>query len=263
MRSAWRITRLCSLAAIVAAVSIGSAACGRESRQGAADINSKPDQAGPAAPFGLNRIGRGNAYGTRSINMSDLDHAHRHGGGIMNQAAREGGRVLDAGGQSGTHMNTNREGFTGINGGPMPTDGGRLQSESKVEISQAIADAVAALDEVKTANVLVTGRNAYVAVVLEYGAGVSNAMDSDTGNRTVTDVSEQIKGKIADKAKSINANIQNVYVSASPDFVERMNAFRQDIQNGKPAAGFIKEFYNIIERVFPTRAGNNNPVLNK
>lgn len=258
--SARRMVRLCSLALLAAALSSGSAGCGRESRQGAADINPKPDQAGPAAPFGLNRIGRGNAYGTRSINMNDLDHAHRHGAGVINQAAREGGRVLDGTAaesgagtptQSGTNMNTNREGYAGAGGG------------ANVEASQTVADAVAGLDEVKTANVLLAGRSAYVAVVLEYGAGVSNAADSETNNRTVTDISDQVKGKVADKVKSVNTSVQNVYVSASPDFVERMSAFRQDLQNGKPAAGFIKEFYNVIERVFPTRAGNNNPVLGR
>lgn len=239
----WRLVRLCFFAVLIAAPLMTSAACGRDSRQGASEVNNlKPDQAGPAAPFGLNRIGRGNAYGTRSINMDDLDHAHRHGGGIINQANKGGAAIYDS--NAGRTMNVDNN------------------AETRVEASQSIADAIAALDEVKTANVLLTNQNAYVAVVLEYGAGVSNAADGDTQNRTVTDVSDQVKRKIAEKVKATNTDIRNVYVSASPDFVERMSSFRQDIQNGKPVAGFIKEFYNVIERVFPTRAGNNNPVLN-
>lgn len=233
MKPAWSAARLLGIAALAASLSISVTGCAKDSRQGAYEIkNVKPDQAGPAAPFGLNRVGRGNSYGTRSINMQDLNDAHHHGGGVINQANRENATIY-----------------------------GAESARSKVQSSQSIADAVTALDEVKSANVLVTDHNAYIAVVLEYGAGIANPDNSKTNNTTITDVSDQVKTKIADKVKTTHSYIKNVYISASPDFVERMRSFRQDIQNGKPVAGFVKEFYNVIERVFPMRAGNTNPVI--
>lgn len=149
-----------------------------------------------------------------------------------------------------------------------------------VEISQSIADAIAGMDEVESANVLVADNNAYVAVVLERGAGKPLGASPSPGQSpeaspgaantpaaqaesddAAGDVTDELKNRIAQKAQSVNTNIKRVYVSASPDFVERMNTFRQDIQNGRPAAGFIKEFYTVVERLFPTRAGQNNPVV--
>ncbi|GIP36571.1 hypothetical protein J2TS4_57810 [Paenibacillus sp. J2TS4] len=50
----------------------------------------------------------------------------------------------------------------------------RINASSKMEMSQHVADAVAALDEVESANVLVTDNNAYVAVNLHSGSAVQN-----------------------------------------------------------------------------------------
>lgn len=163
-------------------------------------------------------------------------------------------------------QDTNVDGFS-----PKP-DTADSPAAQKIEVSQSIADAIAGLNEVKTANVLVTDENAYVAVVLEPGAGktlgASPSPDQSPGTTpgaantpAAGDVTDELKNRIAQKAKSVNTNIRHVYVSASPDFVERMNTYRQDIQNGRPAAGFIKEFYTVVERLFPTRAGHTNPIV--
>jgi len=151
-------------------------------------------------------------------------------------------------------------------------DGMLLTSNSNVQWSQQIADQLAAMDEVKSANVLVTDDNAYVAVTLHSGYTMAPTGQGTTGGNAAgagaaggnaagagvgaQDVSQEIKNKVADKVRSIKPNIRNVYVSANPDFVERMNAYVQDVRNGRPIAGLVNEFNNMIMRVFPSNAGH-------
>lgn len=196
-----------ALAAVVLAVAISAAGCGRETRKGATEIPHSASDSGvkPLATGNVNSLG--NHYSNQGAAAS-------------------------------------------------PTPAGTAPNQSPLVNGQRIAEAVAALDEVRTANVLVTGRSAYVAVSLHYGSGVTNAQDPSTNNRTITDVTDQLKTKIADKVKATDPSIGNVFVSANPDFVQRMNVYAQDIKNGKPVAGFIKEFYTMIERIFPSRAGS-------
>ena len=73
----------------------------------------------------------------------------------------------------------------------------------------------------------------------------------DQGN-----VTREMKDRIANVVKQQNADIQNVYVSANPDFVERVNGYGEKFQAGHPMAGFISEFSTMVERMFPSRSGN-------
>ncbi|MCR8847245.1 YhcN/YlaJ family sporulation lipoprotein [Rossellomorea sp. SC111] len=101
------------------------------------------------------------------------------------------------------------------------------------------ADKVAELKEVKSAYVLTTDQNAYVAAVLE---------DQKNGN-----VSKELEKKISDKVKKENGSINNVYVSTNPDFVDRMRGYADKARNGKPIEGFGEEIADMVKRVFPNR----------
>ncbi|WP_338540507.1 YhcN/YlaJ family sporulation lipoprotein [Paenibacillus tundrae] len=69
---------------------------------------------------------------------------------------------------------------------------------------------------------------------------------------------EEIKGKIAAKIKQFAPNVENVYVSANPEFVEHTESYAKDIRNGKPISGMIDTFSSMVERIFPTNAMNPN-----
>lgn len=101
------------------------------------------------------------------------------------------------------------------------------------------ADKVASLDEVKSAYVMTTDQNAYVAVVLE-------------GN-TNEKVSKDLEKKISDQVKSQNGNINNVYISTNPDFTDRMRNYADKAENGKPIEGLGEEIGEMLRRVFPNR----------
>ncbi|MBT2283534.1 YhcN/YlaJ family sporulation lipoprotein [Paenibacillus polymyxa] len=78
-------------------------------------------------------------------------------------------------------------------------------------------------------------------------------MDSTDDN-----TSEEIKGKISAKIKQFAPNIENVYVSANPDFVEHVENYATDIRNGKPVSGMIDTFQSMVERIFPTNGTDTN-----
>ncbi|PCK22405.1 hypothetical protein CEY02_04480 [Bacillus pumilus] len=119
----------------------------------------------------------------------------------------------------------------------MRQDQQNVQTPQNVKEADKASELVANMSEVKTANVLVTGKNAFVAVVLE-------------GNKS-GDVTDDLKKKISDKVKSTDQEINNVYVSTNPDFVDRMEGYGKRIRNGEPISGFFDEFTETVRRIFP------------
>jgi spore cortex protein len=111
-----------------------------------------------------------------------------------------------------------------------------VPSGNRVDIANQAADKVSRIPGVRAANILVTQRNAYVAAVL-----------TDTNARLTRD----IESKIADQVRSTDPTIQNVYVSTNPDFVNRVNTYVKDIQQGRPVAGFFEQFNELVRRIFP------------
>jgi YhcN/YlaJ family sporulation lipoprotein len=219
-----RSTLLISVGLLLAGLIGLASACGRVHRQGASEINQHLS----ASPIPYSNVASPTPGGTTGMNST----------------------------QMGTH------GIGNVTASPTPAATGNPSANAaggdRIDVSQSLADQIAAMNEVKTANVMVAGRTAFVAVTLHYGAGTQNGAGPG-GNPTIVDVSDQLKTKIADKVKSSGQGIDNVFVSANPDFVERINAYSQDVRNGKPVSGFIKEFYNMVERMFPYRPAAANP----
>ncbi|MBP1155180.1 MULTISPECIES: YhcN/YlaJ family sporulation lipoprotein [unclassified Paenibacillus] len=111
------------------------------------------------------------------------------------------------------------------------------ETEERVEIAdQAASKIVSEVPSIKSANVLVTRRNAYVAAVLE---------------NSQAQMTQEVENQIAEKVRATDANIQNVYVSVNPDFVGRVNSYVNDVQAGRPISGFVKEFSEMVRRIFP------------
>lgn len=115
-----------------------------------------------------------------------------------------------------------------------PTD---HNNNRNLRVADKAADKVTDLKEVKNATVIVAGNSAFVAVVLtngQKGASVNH-----------------LKQKITDKVKSADKHVRTVYVSANPDFVERMQGYVKRIKNGHPVSGLFDEFGQMVQRVFP------------
>lgn len=65
------------------------------------------------------------------------------------------------------------------------------------------------------------------------------------------DLTADIENQIADIVQSVDNNIDNVYVSTSPDFFDLANNYVDDMDNGRPIRGFFDQIGNTIERIFP------------
>ncbi|MEK4014228.1 YhcN/YlaJ family sporulation lipoprotein [Peribacillus sp. FSL M8-0224] len=107
-----------------------------------------------------------------------------------------------------------------------------------MRVSEDISNRVEALKEVSNANVIVTENNAYVGAVLK-----------DGGEK---DISNDLKERVADAVRAADPSVDQVYVSANPDFVQRMDRYANDIENGKPVEGFAEEFRELVTRIFPS-----------
>ncbi|WP_078394980.1 YhcN/YlaJ family sporulation lipoprotein [Shouchella patagoniensis] len=105
-------------------------------------------------------------------------------------------------------------------------------------VSDEVADRVMELEGVNHATAIVVNNHAYIAVEMDDAAH---------------DVSDDLKAQISDKAKETDEEIENVYVSANPDFAERLEGYGERIQNGDPIEGFADEFMESVNRIFPTR----------
>lgn len=93
-------------------------------------------------------------------------------------------------------------------------------------------------------------------------AGVdTNRVGMHTNNSTTTtaELPQQLKNKIANKIKQFAPEIENVYVSADPEFTERMGTFARGIENGHPVRAITNEFREMTDRLFPTPAGTTQP----
>ncbi|PAK42419.1 YhcN/YlaJ family sporulation lipoprotein [Peribacillus simplex] len=119
--------------------------------------------------------------------------------------------------------NNNNDNGNGVNG---------------MRVSEDISNRVEALKEVSNANVIVTENNAYVGAVLK-----------DGGEK---DISNDLKERVADAVRGADPSVDQVYVSANPDFVQRMDGYANDIENGKPVEGFAEEFRELVTRIFPS-----------
>jgi YhcN/YlaJ family sporulation lipoprotein len=107
--------------------------------------------------------------------------------------------------------------------------------DNRIQIANEAAAKIAKLNYVQQATVLVTQRNAYVAALLK-------------NNQQLT---HDIEGEIANQVRSTDPNIQNVYVSTNPDLLNRFNNYVRDVQQGRPVTGFINQFNEMIQRIFP------------
>ena len=93
-------------------------------------------------------------------------------GGNMHQAGMEQQRTVDRARNFDQMRENDRFGAdrTDMRG---KTSAG-VHGNTRMEVSQEIADAIAQMEEVSTANVLLTDRNAYVAVMMEDGPHQTN-----------------------------------------------------------------------------------------
>jgi len=116
--------------------------------------------------------------------------------------------------------------------------------EANLERADEAEKKVTDLEEVESATVIITDNNAYVAAVLQEATDGTEWTDDSEGL-------DQINAKISDEVRGTVSDLENVYVSVNPDFVERMNDYADKINAGEPVEGLLEEFNETAKRIFP------------
>jgi len=102
------------------------------------------------------------------------------------------------------------------------------------------------------------------------GSGMNNNGTAGTGglfgsgNERLNDgiginadrMTSSLKQRIAERVKAVRPNVQNVYVSADPEFANRLRGYANRLDDGRPIRGLIEEFNILVQRVFPTNAAD-------
>jgi len=137
-------------------------------------------------------------------------------------------------------------------------------NQNRYDVAEEAAEQIAnKIPEIKTAYVLTTENNAYVAARLDAGnesdrnrdnarnTKNNNNKDNNNNNNNDEELTEDMKERIADIVRSVDNDIENVFVSTNPDFYNLTTNYVDDVDGGRPIEGFFTQFENMIERLFP------------
>lgn len=108
-------------------------------------------------------------------------------------------------------------------------------NNSRMRVANQAAQKVSDMNEVDTANIIVTNNNAYAAVKLAPGQSLTNKVETE----------------ISMRVKSVDRGIDRVYISANPDFYQHMRGYADDLRAGKPITGLFSQFSKTVSRIFP------------
>ncbi|WP_369792725.1 YhcN/YlaJ family sporulation lipoprotein [Virgibacillus sp. SK37] len=130
----------------------------------------------------------------------------------------------------------------------------RNGNENRYDVAEEAANKITdKVDEIENAYVLTTDNNAYVAARLDTNDNNGNNNNNNNGNNNNkgNEVTDKVKDEITKIVKSVDKDIDNVYVSTNPDFVDLTNNYINDVDNGEPIEGFFDQFGNMVDRLFP------------
>lgn len=142
-------------------------------------------------------------------------------------------------------------------------DRDRTRDNDQYDVAEKAADKITDdIAEIDRAYVLKTKNNAYVAAGLNEDNN-DGKMKNDVKRRDNDkdqlknpdadgeELTDDVKKQITDIVKSVDKDIDNVYVSTNPDFFDLTNNYVDDVNDGKPVRGFFDQFGNMVERLFP------------
>lgn len=145
-------------------------------------------------------------------------------------------------------------------------------NEDQYELADKAAERIA--NDVKgidNAYVIKTDNNAYVAAELDKnnndnndnnngnnnnGGNINGMTNNNNNNNEGGEITDAVKEEISGIVRTVDPDVDNVYVSTNPDFVDLANNYADDAGSGEPVEGLFDQMGNMIERVFPQQ-GND------
>lgn len=126
--------------------------------------------------------------------------------------------------------------------------------QPRYQVADDVANKVKEVEGVDDAYVFTTDNNAFVAVDMkndDNNSGNNGMGNTATGDNNNNDVTDKVKKDVEKAVRSVDEDIDNVYVSADPDFLGMAKDYNNKIDEGQPVKGFFLEFGNMLNRVFP------------
>jgi spore cortex protein len=145
--------------------------------------------------------------------------------GNLGQEGEEGGMGVQQ-----VRYNTTNTGENNIYGEANPAD-------PTYGMTDRMANKIMKLYEIERAYVYTKGSDAYAAVVLENR--LENHLDDDT------------QRKVEEVVKSVNNNIQNVYVTNDHELVQDLKTYRRQVHNGEPVENLGDQIGERVSKLFP------------
>ncbi|QHS21562.1 YhcN/YlaJ family sporulation lipoprotein [Virgibacillus sp. MSP4-1] len=110
---------------------------------------------------------------------------------------------------------------------------------NQYDVADRAADRITdEIKEVDQAYVFAGNENAYVAV----------AFKGDQND----EVTDKLKNRISKVVKATDEDIDDVFVSANPEFFNQAGDYADQIENGDPIEGLFNEMGDMFQRIFPT-----------
>jgi YhcN/YlaJ family sporulation lipoprotein len=158
-------------------------------------------------------------------------------------------------------------------------------NNSKLDYSQFLSNQLNAMNGVNTAIVMTTDQNAYVALMIDSSAAGTKGYTRETNNQGTTKgfyndnapfndtmpsndlnnghnsyetavhhdmLSHRFKQAMAEKIRTLQPNIMDVYISANRDFLNKMNNYAQESWKGHSLMPLLPDFNQTVTRIFGT-----------
>ena len=120
-----------------------------------------------------------------------------------------------------------------------------LHENTFFQLNDEMTDVVIHMPGVQSAYVMMTDRNAYVAV----NRGSADILTNGP------QMPETFVQRVADAVKSKSPSTRNVFVSEDPVLWSRMQTYTRFVREGYPLQSFVAEFNALVERIFPAAQG--------
>jgi YhcN/YlaJ family sporulation lipoprotein len=156
---------------------------------------------------------------------------------------------------------------------------------STLSMNQFLSDQLAAMDGVNSSTVILADNTAYVAILIDKTATGTRSGPLETNNAGTVrglynphdrfndtmdpnklthgsnsydtvqyhdQITHRFKQKIAEKIRSLQPNVSDVYISANRDYINELNLIAQEAWKGNDLSPFLQEFDAWSERIFGT-----------
>ena len=219
MKSWWKL-------AVIGLAACSLAACGGANNNGGSNVRELDNMLGN---------GTGNGYMNQNGIMNREGDDIRYNTAIPSAYPKNGG-------STNAYMNRNQRDF--LSGG--------LNENERPAASEVLAEQIARMDEVEWAAVFLTDDSAYVGIVLEDNGNAGVDTGTEAGNAAESSrLPREVKEQIAERVTSLYPEINNVFVSANPGFLDSMNDVMNGMEQGRPIRNLIEELNEMAERIVP------------